>query len=555
MKLKSGLIIILMVIISLLAIGVASASENVSDFIETADFEEVVSIEDNLEDAVAIEGASESTVTIENNTDNSEILSLESENEPNAVNVEENEIIEDIPSLGMPIISNSTLIIDLSEKSASEGSFLSAPSSNFDIDSNNDTLTLIDLTGIYENNTLFGINLTSLINGNFTDLSSLLDDLDWNLLISNSSNLTSLLNNLNWTDLFEGNLTSLADSLNLTNILGFNISDITSLLDLNLTNILDNLNLTNITGFNISDITSLLDLNLTNILDKINLTSLPDLNLTKIIDELNLTSLINNFNWTSIIGGDSTDTSADKDKNTGFDWKSIFRGKDSGTDSIINNIINWITGNDEQNNTSTEPKSTHIVVDKKFSRVANDYSAGERGGNHTGYLLDQDGKPVANRTVQIAVNGPIYNVTTDENGAFNLQINLAAANTYTYAISFQGDDKYKASPLASSKLIMTKKSTSITASAKTFKSTAKTKTISVTLKTIKNPYDGKTYLKAGKKLTLKVNGKTYTAKTNSKGVAKFTIKLTKKGKYTAAIKFAGDKTYKASNKKIKVTIK
>ena len=70
MKLKSGLIIILMVIISLLAIGVASASENVSDFIETADFEEVVSIEDNLEDAVAIEGASESTVTVENNTDN-----------------------------------------------------------------------------------------------------------------------------------------------------------------------------------------------------------------------------------------------------------------------------------------------------------------------------------------------------------------------------------------------------------------------------------------------------------------------------------------------------
>uniref|UniRef100_UPI00386B07FB hypothetical protein n=1 Tax=Methanobrevibacter sp. TaxID=66852 RepID=UPI00386B07FB len=71
----------------------------------------------------------------------------------------------------------------------------------------------------------------------------------------------------------------------------------------------------------------------------------------------------------------------------------------------------------------------------------------------------------------------------------------------------------------------------------------------------KNPYDGKTYLKAGKKLTLKVNGKTYTANINSEGIAKFSIKLTKKGKFTAKITFAGDKTYKSSSKTIKVTIK
>ena len=77
----------------------------------------------------------------------------------------------------------------------------------------------------------------------------------------------------------------------------------------------------------------------------------------------------------------------------------------------------------------------------------------------------------------------------------------------------------------------------------------------MTLKTIKNKYNGKTYLKAGKKLTLKVKGKTYTAKINKKGVATFKIKITKKGKYTAKIKFAGDKTYKASSKSIKIKIK
>ena len=60
----------------------------------------------------------------------------------------------------------------------------------------------------------------------------------------------------------------------------------------------------------------------------------------------------------------------------------------------------------------------------------------------------------------------------------------------------------------------------------------------------------------GKKVTIKVNGKTFTAKTNAKGKATFKIKkLTKKGKYKAVIKFKGNKNYKASSKKVKITVK
>ena len=202
---------------------------------------------------------------------------------------------------------------------------------------------------------------------------------------------------------------------------------------------------------------------------------------------------------------------------------------------------------------TTKPIPTVIEADYTFTRQANDYSAGERGDFFYAILKDINGNPLSNMSCLVAVNGPIYDVVTDDQGRFGVQVNLAAANTYTYALSFLGNGKYSAS-FNSTKLILTAKKTSITAKAKTYKVKAK-KSFSVTLKTVKNPYDGKTYLKKGKKITLTINGKTYTAKTNAKGVAKFTIKLTKKGKYTAKIKFAGDKTYKASSKSVKITVK
>ena len=209
----------------------------------------------------------------------------------------------------------------------------------------------------------------------------------------------------------------------------------------------------------------------------------------------------------------------------------------------------------EQINNLTHKKDTTLVVDKTFTRAAVDTGAGEKGGMFYAILKDSNGNVLANKTVQIAINGKIYKRTTDEQGRAGIQVSFATANTYSYAISFQGDDTYNAAPMASSKLTVTKKKTTIKASNKVFKAKTKTKKISVTLKTVKNKYDKKTYLKSGKKVTLKVNGKTYKAKINKKGVAKFTIKITKKGKYTAKIKFAGDKTYKASSKTIKIRIK
>ena len=203
----------------------------------------------------------------------------------------------------------------------------------------------------------------------------------------------------------------------------------------------------------------------------------------------------------------------------------------------------------------TSKIGTVIIIASKVTRVAVDTAAGEKGDVLYATLKDANGNPLVNKSLQIAFNGKIYDVVTDGEGQAGIVISINTANTYSYVVSFSGEDKYTAAPLAMSKVTVTKKTTSIKASSKTFKAAAKSKTISVTLKTTKNPYTKKVYLKSGKKLTLKVNGKTYTAKTNSKGVAKFTVKLTKKSKYTAVIKFNGDKTYKASTKKIKITIK
>ena len=233
--------------------------------------------------------------------------------------------------------------------------------------------------------------------------------------------------------------------------------------------------------------------------------------------------------------------------------------KDLDTDEKMNiegNYSEYLeNGNFSTSEISTDKKDAFIDVESKFTRLATDYGADERGGFFYARLIDSDGNPIVGKTVQISVNGPVYDVVTDSQGRAGLQVNLAAANTYTYALSFSGDDEYNPALIASSKLTVTKKTTFITAKSVSFKAKAKTKTVSVSLKTVNNPFDGKMYLKTGKKLTLKVNGKTYTAKINKNHVAKFNIKLTKKGKYTAKISFDGDATYEACSNSIKINIK
>jgi len=163
-------------------------------------------------------------------------------------------------------------------------------------------------------------------------------------------------------------------------------------------------------------------------------------------------------------------------------------------------------------------------------------------------LKDANGKALADKIIQVVVNGKISTIATDKNGIAKININYANAGTYYYTLSFLGDNDYKAS-LKAVKVTVNKQATKATFAKKTFKVKAKTKKVTFTLK------DAKGNAIKGKKITFKVNKKTYTAKTNAKGIATVKVKLTKKGKYTVVAKFAGDSTYKAISKKAKITVK
>ena len=129
------------------------------------------------------------------------------------------------------------------------------------------------------------------------------------------------------------------------------------------------------------------------------------------------------------------------------------------------------------------------------------------------------------------------NTTNNTSNATNTNGNGGSTNTNTQTTTTTAAKTVK----VASKIVAKKK---------TFKVKTKTKKYKITLKT----KSGKAIKKV--KVTLKVKGKTYKAKTNAKGVATFKItKLNKKGKYTAKIKFAGNKSYKATSKKIKLTVK
>lgn len=164
------------------------------------------------------------------------------------------------------------------------------------------------------------------------------------------------------------------------------------------------------------------------------------------------------------------------------------------------------------------------IVDNKDISV--DYDGGKY---FTVKVVTDDGHAVgAGETVKFTINGKTTTVKTDSNGIAKIKI-TDVPKTYTIKTTYKG--KTVTNKVTVKQVLTTSKVT--------VKKTAKSFALQAKLK-----INGK--LVKGKQIIFKFNGKTYKAKTNSKGVAKVTLKKNvinklKKGKtYTVKITYSKD---------------
>ena len=169
------------------------------------------------------------------------------------------------------------------------------------------------------------------------------------------------------------------------------------------------------------------------------------------------------------------------------------------------------------------------------------------GASFTAALKDGFGTPLAGKIIKLTVNGKTYTQTTDAKGEVRISISLPSEKTYTISVSFNGDEEYKQSS-AKASIAVKRTGQKITSSNKAF-APNKASYYSITLK------DSNNKPIANKNVKFTINKKTYTVKTNSKGVAKVRIKLSKKKTYKITIKSARTNKYEALTKTNRITIK
>jgi hypothetical protein len=213
-----------------------------------------------------------------------------------------------------------------------------------------------------------------------------------------------------------------------------------------------------------------------------------------------------------------------------FDVRTVF----NGSDILISN-------------SSIFEKTSTKIIYKDMVTTAVDLSLDGRVGKYfNATLTDDNGNPLAGKLVQIGLNGKIYNDTTDSNGLCQLQVNLGSG-VYTFAVSFLGDENYKAS-FAVARITVNKQKPVISCSNYYFKASAKSKKVSISLKSAsRKPLRNRI-------VQLFLNGKLYSGKTNSKGVATINISISKKKTYSFTVKYGGDYIYGTVSKKAKLVI-
>ena len=246
-----------------------------------------------------------------------------------------------------------------------------------------------------------------------------------------------------------------------------------------------------------------------------------------------------NINGTTFNIGDLTNGTFSLGNGTTFNISSLLNGTFSFGNGTSFNISSFLNGTNMTFDFSSFMDmfgaSDKIEADDLTSVYTPTltYKVSVKSGNKT----------VTQGNVVFTINNKEYVGHIGSDGIATVDLKGLKAGTY-YIVAEYGQATVK-------KTITVKKAASkLTAKNKAFKAKVKTKKYTVTLKTNL----GKALKKV--KVTLKVKGKKYKATTNSKGKATFKItKLTKKGKHSATVKFAGNGCYKSASKSVKITVK
>ena len=207
------------------------------------------------------------------------------------------------------------------------------------------------------------------------------------------------------------------------------------------------------------------------------------------------------------------------------------------SEKVVNNAYIQLNVND-----SDIPNPTTKLISSKLTTypLSDKYLSAK--------LVDSNGKAISNQKVSFNFNGKSYATKTNSNGIAKVKVSLSAKKSYTVTLTYSGNDDYASSKTSTKIIVKTGfKKTKITSSNMKVKRNKK-KTFSLKLtnnagKALKN-----------QKILVKLNSKTYTIKTNGKGIAKLSFKLSKVKKYKVSVKFLGNADYGASSKSYAITV-
>ena len=218
--------------------------------------------------------------------------------------------------------------------------------------------------------------------------------------------------------------------------------------------------------------------------------------------------------------------------NTSDDYALIFN---NGTVNIIDCFI--------ENTTIAPPTLAKKSVKVLTSTLTTYYNSGKYP---TITLKDSNNQPIIDEYIFVEIHDKTLKIKTDKKGQAKITTALVP-KTYDTKITFNGNDLY-VNATENVKVVIKKATPKLSISNKKFKLKS-TKKLTATLK------DNKGKILKNKNIIFKVKNKTYKTKTNSKGKATVTIKLTKKGtvKYTST--FKGDDKFLKVSKTGKITVK